>query len=477
LLSSSNSDPGELGRSHSVPGESSSEGAVQSHEPLRPAIISQPLLSTHPGLLGTIPERPPMEHSESEPMPASSSSTTGSTSSSSSSTTTTQPLDRSALKAFDPLAVMSPQLPPPRSLPPAHSPGDSTAASALSSFVVGSDQTISSFNSYSSAALSSGSFTAISVSPVTPLTPGGHLAGSTPGSAGGAVSSPLVPPPAVAAALAAAAAAAPDHDAVSRDFFSASTSSSVPPSGGSASASVSHSHPQMSVDVGTQSSSSGDPKSTSSASSSSSQLSMASLSTSSPSLHTPVVHPSPPASTRSTVGFKELDTTIHEDGSVTTTRAHPPHLHARQISDDATPSVVNVHAEEGPSPANYPRIGISPSRSSDVSAAAAVAGPGYTIASGLLSPSLPQPSSTRSSSLRAMDTDGGGGGGGGEHHDADVDGALSPSNEGLPPVVSRLMTAQKMAGTTPGATLAMPVKSQMGRLIMLVGDASGAGKW
>jgi hypothetical protein len=289
-----------------------------------------------------------------------------------------------------------------------------------------------------------------------------------------------VPPPAVAAALAAAAAAAPDHDATSRDFFSASTSSSVPSSGGSASASLSHSHPQMSVDVGKQSTSSstsgGDPKSTSSSSSSSSQLSVASLSTSSPSLHTPVVHPSPPASTRSTVGFKELDTTIHEDGSVTTTRAHPPHQHARQISDDATPSVVNVHAEEEPSPANYPRIGISPSRSSDVSAAAAVAGPGYTIASGLLSPSLPQPSSTRSSSLRAMDTDGGGGGGG-DHHDDDVDGALSPSSEGLPPVVSRLMTAQKMAGTTPGATLAMPVKSQVGRLIMLVGDASGAGKW
>lgn len=84
---------------------------------------------------------------------------------------------------------------------------------------------------------------------------------------------------------------------------------------------------------------------------------------------------------------------------------------------------------------------------------------------GLTSPSFPQhgPSSNRS-----------------DQHDVlspglDRNNLLSPGSP-LPPVVSALMAAQKVAGTTPGATLAMPVESQQGRLIFLCGDASGAGK-
>lgn len=65
-------------------------------------------------------------------------------------------------------------------------------------------------------------------------------------------------------------------------------------------------------------------------------------------------------------------------------------------------------------------------------------------------------------------------------------GVLSPSHPSippdstspLPPVVSALMAAQKLSGTTPGATLAVPSASSQpsGRLLFICGDASGAGK-
>jgi len=420
LLASSGADPGELGRSQSVPGV---EGPA--HASLRPAIVSQPLEATHPEAAVAAP--PAMEHSESEPMPRS------------------QPLDRSALKAFDPLAVMSP-VPsvPTRSLPPLHtSPGNPPAALGV--------DTVSSINSYSSAALSSGTFTAISVSPVSQFTPGGlQLPTGTPGS------SPYVP---VSGTQPAGAVQSGGETPVSRaaEFLATAsiTSVSSSSSGGDSTASVSQSSaPSISVDL-------------SAVHSSNAAAAMSVTSTSSPSIHTPMMHPSPPASNRSAVSFRDVDTTIHEDGRVTSTRAQAAR-HERELSmaTDGTPSAVRVHGEEEPSPANYPHI--SPARAATAAAHASTAPvsvPASAAASeahDMLSPSQPKSTLTTRSS--------------GSDSEADV---LSPSHgqdSPLPPVVSALMAAQKMAGTTPGATLAMPVKSQLGRLIMLVGDASGAGK-
>jgi len=48
-------------------------------------------------------------------------------------------------------------------------------------------------------------------------------------------------------------------------------------------------------------------------------------------------------------------------------------------------------------------------------------------------------------------------------------------DEQLPPVVSRLMAAQRIAGTAPGTTLSVPMEFER-RLIFICGDASGAGK-
>jgi hypothetical protein len=370
-----------------------------------------------------------------------------------------QRLDSKTLKSFDPLAVFSPPQPP-RGLDQAagsagETPAAAVAAPAVSasshvhahahththshphtpvaphahlplhtSVQIGADK-ISSVSSYSSSALSSGSFTAISVSPLPPTTPNSH----TPWTPG------MSPPQ---SSVSAPAQSPNSHAAISpaqREFFAGSPKSlqtSI------AAATAPGAPSDMRVDVTSRAPVEG--------SAPSAHQQVASLHTASPSVHSPTIHPSPSStlSSRSICGvaFSTVDTVIDPEGHVTSTRSHPD---TSIKSADRTPSAVTIH-DDGDSPAH------------------ALHSPGPPSAS----PGVPRPAIKRASlqNLPPVNID-----------------SLNQASESeqidspLPPVVSALMAAQQAAGVTPGATLSMPHHEQHGRLLFIVGDASGAGQF
>lgn len=263
------------------------------------------------------------------------------------------------LKSFDPLSAIS----PPRELPPIdESPNpvdEGTTTTTTMDISIGRDQTISSISSYSSSALSSGSFTAISVSPI-PASGGGGGGGSLDG-----VST---------------------QSSNNNNTMIGVTTSIYPI--------------DTSIYTTTAASSTG-----------TQQLVQVSITPEQPEEMQPTqtatteVNPSP--STRLRVRFDTSNGNVIESSSSI-------------IANE------DVENESSTSSFSAPTVAIPD----------------------ILSPSYP------------------------------VDTSDPPSQLGspLPPVVSALMAAQKAAGTTPGTTLAMPNTSHSGRLIMLAGDASGAGK-